>query len=97
MIMNPIQVTACVRRGVLLSLTWTVAALFPLFFASNHVGVVNAQSAEPASPHDIADTWQGTLHAGRDLRTVVKITKGDNGGYKRLSDLIWNLFRGSFR
>ena len=46
------------------------------------------QSAPPAaegpasSPHDIADTWQGTLHAGQDLRTVVKITKDDKGAYK---------------
>ena len=31
---------------------------------------------------DIVGTWQGTLHAGRDLRTVVKITKDDKGGYK---------------
>ena len=31
---------------------------------------------------NIADTWQGTLHAGRDLRTVVKISKADDGGYK---------------
>lgn len=36
----------------------------------------------PASPHDLADTWQGTLHAGQDLRTVVKITKDDKGVYK---------------
>lgn len=31
---------------------------------------------------DIVGTWQGTLHAGRDLRTVVKITKDDKGAYK---------------
>jgi uncharacterized protein (TIGR03435 family) len=44
-----------------------------------------AQSPAPAAApnsKDIADTWQGTLHAGRDLRTVVKITKDDKGGYK---------------
>ncbi|MGB6742573.1 MAG: TIGR03435 family protein [Terracidiphilus sp.] len=41
-----------------------------------------APSAAP-NPKDIADTWQGTLHAGEhDLRTVVKITKNDKGGYK---------------
>ena len=41
-----------------------------------------APSAAP-NPKDIADTWQGTLHAGQhDLRTVVKITKNDKGGYK---------------
>ena len=27
---------------------------------------------------DITGTWQGTLQAGRDLRTVVKISKADN-------------------
>jgi len=31
---------------------------------------------------DITGTWQGTLKAGRDLRTVVKISKADNGGLK---------------
>jgi hypothetical protein len=31
--------------------------------------------------HDIADTWQGTLHAGKDLRAVLKITKANSGGY----------------
>jgi uncharacterized protein (TIGR03435 family) len=47
------------------------------------------QSAAPApaaaptfNPKDIADTWQGTLHAGQDLRTVIKITKDEKGGYK---------------
>ncbi len=41
-----------------------------------------APQAAPASPHDLADTWQGTLHAGQDLRTIVKITKDDKGAYK---------------
>jgi hypothetical protein len=31
---------------------------------------------------DIADTWQGTLHAGQDLRAVIKIAKANSGGYK---------------
>jgi uncharacterized protein (TIGR03435 family) len=40
-------------------------------------------TANPApNPKDLADTWQGTLHAGRDLRIVVKITKDDKGAYK---------------
>jgi uncharacterized protein (TIGR03435 family) len=53
-----------------------------------HPGFALAQNAPataqaaPASPHDLADTWQGTLHAGRDLRTVVKITKDEKGVYK---------------
>ncbi len=45
-----------------------------------------AQNAAPAaSPTDIAGIWQGTLHiaqANRDLRTEIKITKDDKGGYK---------------
>jgi len=31
---------------------------------------------------NIADTWQGTLHAGKDLRAVIKIAKANSGGYK---------------
>ena len=41
-----------------------------------------APSSTPASPHDLAGTWQGTLHAGRDLRTMIKITKDDKGTYQ---------------
>jgi len=43
----------------------------------------SASSGPAASPaQSLADTWQGTLQAGRDLRTVVKISKADGGGYK---------------
>lgn len=31
---------------------------------------------------DITGTWQGTLQAGRELRTVIKISKVDGGGLK---------------
>lgn len=31
---------------------------------------------------DITGTWQGTLHAGRDLRTVIKISKTESGSLK---------------
>ena len=31
---------------------------------------------------DITGTWQGALQAGRELRTVIKISKGDDGGLK---------------
>jgi uncharacterized protein (TIGR03435 family) len=41
------------------------------------------QSAAPAAgAQDIVGTWQGTLHAGRDLRTELKITKAAAGEYK---------------
>ncbi|WP_239461943.1 TIGR03435 family protein [Occallatibacter savannae] len=73
-----------------------VGRLFPKLFMASSIaaallflnspetgtaGQAQAQTA-PASPHDIADTWQGTLHAGRDLRTVVKVTKNDKGAYE---------------
>jgi uncharacterized protein (TIGR03435 family) len=31
---------------------------------------------------DLTGTWQGTLQAGRELRIVIKISKGDDGGLK---------------
>jgi uncharacterized protein (TIGR03435 family) len=47
-----------------------------------HITHVRAQAKAESATQSIADTWQGTLHAGRDLRTVVKISKADDGGYK---------------
>jgi uncharacterized protein (TIGR03435 family) len=35
-----------------------------------------------AQDHDITGTWQGTLHAGKDLRVVMKISKTETGGLK---------------
>lgn len=52
------------------------------FAAVAHSAVAMAQAAQPSAAHDIADTWQGILHAGRDLRSVIKITKEPNGSYK---------------
>jgi hypothetical protein len=69
-------------RKLLLNLVgWLTVAAVALF------GLVDAAQSRAQSPtnnktQSIADTWQGTLHAGRDLRTVVKISKGDDGGYK---------------
>lgn len=62
--------------------------IFALVMCAGNLNVVHAQTAPaaaqaaPTSPHDIADTWQGTLHAGQDLRLVVKITSDGKGGYK---------------
>jgi uncharacterized protein (TIGR03435 family) len=36
----------------------------------------------PVSPTDVLGIWQGTLHAGRDLRTELKITPAAAGEYK---------------
>ena len=35
-----------------------------------------------AQDHDITGTWQGTLHTGKDLRVVMKVSKADGGGLK---------------
>jgi CubicO group peptidase (beta-lactamase class C family) len=39
-----------------------------------------SSAAQPASTQDISGSWQGILHANRDLRIVVQISKGNDGG-----------------
>jgi uncharacterized protein (TIGR03435 family) len=42
-----------------------------------------AQDAQAGNTkQNLVGTWQGTLHAGQDLRTVLKVTKDEKGGYK---------------
>jgi bla regulator protein blaR1 len=53
-----------------------------VFVTTRHVPHIQAQAKTESPAQNIADTWQGTVHAGRDLRTVVKISKADDGGYK---------------
>jgi uncharacterized protein (TIGR03435 family) len=76
----------CVRKMILIAACSFVTVLVTTTTGQS----VLAQAAQapapapqtaPASPHDLADTWQGTLHAGQDLRTIVKITKDDKGAY----------------
>jgi uncharacterized protein (TIGR03435 family) len=43
---------------------------------------ISAQAAAPNPAQDITGTWQGTLHAGQNLRIVLKISKAAGGGYK---------------
>jgi hypothetical protein len=64
-------------RKLLHGMTAIAAIALPMFCGLVHITQVRAQSTT-----DIADTWQGTLHAGQDLRTVIKISKADGGGYK---------------
>jgi len=78
-----------VHRIILIASSSFVSLLLALGTCGGHLNAVYAQASPaapaqpaPASPHDIADTWQGTLHAGQDLRTIVKITKDDKGAYK---------------
>ena len=49
-------------------LLWTIA------FIALSAGALHAQ--------DLAGTWQGTLHAGQELRIVIKISNADGGGLK---------------
>ena len=37
--------------------------------------------APPLLAQDISGNWQGTLHAGKDLRIVINISKGDKDGW----------------
>ena len=72
-------------RKWLLNLAGTVAlAALPVFgLLSASQG--SAQAAAENQAQGIVGTWQGTLHAGRDLRLVMKISNGDGGGYKAVS------------
>jgi uncharacterized protein (TIGR03435 family) len=60
-------------------------ASLPAIIVAATIGAVPAcaaaQAAQATANQDIVGTWQGTLHAGRDLRTVIKITKDDKGAY----------------
>jgi uncharacterized protein (TIGR03435 family) len=67
------------RRKLLLSVAAMVAIALPVSFGLVHATQAGAQSASADSPTNIAATWQGTLHADRDLRFVVKITKASDG------------------
>src|SRR5580700_5433140 len=62
-------------------LTVAAVALFVLVAAAQS----RAQTPTDNKTQSIADTWQGTLHAGKDLRVVFKITKADGGGYKAVT------------
>jgi uncharacterized protein (TIGR03435 family) len=83
-----IPASSRLRQTVLFVCCSFASIVFALVTCADHLNEVHAQASPapaqttPASPHDIADTWQGTLHAGKDLRTIVKITKDDKGGYK---------------
>jgi uncharacterized protein (TIGR03435 family) len=69
------------KKFLLNAVGWLAVAAITFF------GLVDAAQSRAQSPtanngQGIADTWQGTLHAGRDYRDVVKISKADDGGYK---------------
>lgn len=53
----------------------TVAVLLPIILVC---GMTRAQSRGAPQPDDIIGTWQGTLHTGKDLRIVFKISSEDS-------------------
>jgi uncharacterized protein (TIGR03435 family) len=69
-------------RKLSLSLAGIAALAMPIVFGLVNVNQASAQAAAPSAARDIVGTWQGTLHAGQDLRTVIKVTKADGGSYK---------------
>jgi uncharacterized protein (TIGR03435 family) len=71
-------------RKVLLSIAGMAVFALPVILGLAHTAQVRAQATAESPTKDIAGTWQGTLHVGRDLRVVVKISKADDGAYKAL-------------
>src|SRR5580658_5852420 len=69
-------------RKMLLNLASSIAMLAPVVFNLVPMNQARAQATAPTQAQDIAGTWQGTLHAGQDLRTVLKVTKAADGSYK---------------
>lgn len=68
-----------IRKLLLRANGWLIVAAIALFgFAAQ------SQAPPPTATkgQGVADTWQGTIHAGKNLRTVVEISKADDGGYK---------------
>jgi uncharacterized protein (TIGR03435 family) len=71
------------RRRMLSGLASIAVALLAGVSGGLSAPLASAQAAAAAPAQNIADTWQGTLHApGKDLRTVLKITTGDKGELK---------------
>lgn len=72
-------------RKLLLGLACIAAGAIPVVFGLTHISQVRAQTTDANAVQGIAGTWQGTLHAGQDLRVVVKISNADGGGYKAVA------------
>jgi uncharacterized protein (TIGR03435 family) len=72
-------------RKMLCNMVVTFAVAWPVVFGLVNVNQVRAQATAPNPAQDITGTWQGTLHAGQDLRVVVKISNADGGGYKAVA------------
>ena len=67
---------------ILLNAAGWITLAIAIVFGTAHVSQAGAQATATTPAPSVADTWQGTLHAGQDLRIVVKISKADDGGLK---------------
>jgi uncharacterized protein (TIGR03435 family) len=73
-------------------LTFAVPAAFGLFQAAQtQAAQSQAQSPPEHNAQGIAGTWQGTLHAAKDLRTVLKISQDDG----RLKAVMYSIDQGA--
>lgn len=71
-----------VTRTILLNLALGIAGVGTILLGVMSASPASAQIPAAATGQDLTGTWQGTLHAGQDLRTVMKVSKADGGGYK---------------
>ncbi len=69
-------------RKRLLSVAGSLIVAVPLVLGIINAAQSQAQSPAKSTAQDISGTWQGTLQAGRGLRTVIKISKADDGAWK---------------
>ena len=69
-------------RKLLLTVAGLLVITIPIVFGLVHAAQSWGQSSTDNAAQGIAGTWQGTLRTGRDLRTVLKITKADGGAWK---------------
>jgi uncharacterized protein (TIGR03435 family) len=85
------------NRKSLLNLAAALAIAAPVVFGLMHTDQLRAQAPAPTtapspapgpasnSAQDLSGTWQGTLHAGQDLRLVLKITKTEGGVFNAVA------------
>jgi uncharacterized protein (TIGR03435 family) len=67
----------CLRR--LWCITAVTVAIASCFLCTTSIRAQTAASSTPDDASSLAAIWQGTLHAGQDLRVVFVISKSDKG------------------
>ncbi len=77
-------------RRLLLSVAGLLTIACPVVFGLGPSALSWAQSSTENNSHDITGTWQGTLHAQKDLRTILKISKDDG----RLKAVMYSIDQG---